>query len=105
MQPARRDTRPLFTLASVALSQHELTFLCRVRPEGPGEGRGDPSDAAGRVGGRLREPQPDELGPDGGARRGPAVGHLQSGSQPDPAGPEARLRAQTPALERHQEAE
>lgn len=92
---------------TVAWFQQELTFLCRVavRPEGPGEGRGDPSDAAGRVGGRLREPQPDERGPGGGARRGPAVGDLQSGPQPDSAGPKAGLRAQTPAVERHQEAE
>lgn len=50
--------------------QHKVTFLCRgpVCPEGPGEGHGDPSAAARRFGGRLREPQPDELGPDGGAR-------------------------------------
>lgn len=34
----------------------ECLLLCRVpvRPEGPGEGLGDPSAAAGRLSGRVR---------------------------------------------------
>lgn len=74
-----------------------------VRPEGPGEGYGDPPAAAGLHGGRLREPQSDELDPDGSERRGPAPGGVQSKPQSDPAGTHAGLRPQPAALEHHQE--
>lgn len=45
-----------FSWINTSLSLNRVTFLCRVpvRPEGPGEGHGDPPAAAGRFSGRLR---------------------------------------------------
>lgn len=82
-------------------------FLSRVPvcSEGPGEGHGDPSAAAGRFSGRLHQPHPEELHPNRRERRGAALGNVQSGPQSDSAGQHGRLRPQPSALEHHQETE